>query len=444
MTIPAGSAPSPRPYAPQAATAPAPDPTGLQTRTVGTLMSSQVMGGIGVASGIAVAALMAAEISGRDDLSGLANTTQVLGGALMTIPVAALMAAHGRRVGLVTAYLVGTVGAVLAITAAVIGNFWLLLLGTALFGASSTANSQARYAAVDLAPPTRRGRHLSLVVWATTIGSVLGPNILGPGKALAGVLGLPPLAGAWVFSAAGFLLAALLVHLLLRPDPLLTARALADQGAPAGPRVAQRGSIVHGLRVIIASPVTRLGTIAVTAGHVVMVAVMVMTPIHMSHGHAEVEVIGFVISIHILGMYGLSPVAGFLTDRWGARPVIVAGALIQVAACVLAATSRTGWSLGLLAGLFLLGLGWSCTMVAGSNLVAAGSEVRDRASVQGASDLVMGLSAAAAGGLAGVVVQHLGYDWLGGAGAAVALLLAVSTVASARRVPSSPGRTPAR
>ncbi|NLG22969.1 MAG: MFS transporter, partial [Actinomycetales bacterium] len=294
------------------------------------------------------------------------------------------------------------------------------------------------------APPTRRGRHLSLVVWATTIGSVLGPNILGPGKALAGVLGLPPLAGAWVFSATGFLLAALLVHLLLRPDPLLTARALADQGAPAGPRVAQRGSIVHGLRVIIASPVTRLGTIAVTAGHVVMVAVMVMTPIHMSHGHAEVEVIGFVISIHILGMYGLSPVAGFLTDRWGARPVIVAGALIQVAACVLAATSRTGWSLGLLAGLFLLGLGWSCTMVAGSNLVAAGSEVRDRASVQGASDLVMGLSAAAAGGLAGVVVQHLGYDWLGGAGAAVALLLAVSTVASARRVPSSPGRTPAR
>jgi len=421
-----------------------PDLASLQTRTVTTLMSSQVMGGVGVASGIAVAALMAAEISGRDDLSGLANTTQVLGGALMTIPVAALMAAYGRRAGLVTAYLVGTVGAVLAITAAVIGHFWLLLLGTALFGASSTANSQARYAAVDLAPPTRRGRHLSLVVWATTIGSVLGPNILGPGQALADALGLPPLAGAWVFSAAGFLVAALLIHLLLRPDPLVTARALADHGAPTGPRVGQRGSVLHGLRAILASPVARLGTLAVTAGHVVMVAVMVMTPIHMSHGHAEVEVIGFVISIHILGMYGLSPVAGYLTDRWGARPVIVTGAVIQVVACVLAATSRTGWSLGLLAGLFLLGLGWSCTMVAGSNLVAAGSEVRDRASVQGASDLVMGLSAAAAGGLAGVVVQHLGYDWLGGAGAAVALLLAVGTVASARRARSPQGRAPAR
>lgn len=404
----------------------------LQTRTVGTLMSSQVLGGVGVASGIAVAALMAAEISGRDDLSGLANTTQVLGGALITIPIAALMAARGRRVGLVVAYLIGTVGAALAITAAILGIFWLLLLGTALFGASTTANSQARYAAVDLAPPTRRGRHLSLVVWATTIGSVLGPNILGPGQALASWLGFPPLAGAWLFSAAGFLLAALVVALALRPDPLLTARALADHGTTEGPRVRQRGSIVHGLRVILATPTILLGTLAVTGGHVVMVAVMVMTPIHMAHGHAEVEVIGFVISMHILGMYGLSPVAGYLTDRWGARPVILTGVFILVSACVLAALSQAGWSLGLLAALFLLGLGWSCTMVAGSGLIAGGSAVQDRASVQGASDLTMGLSAAAAGALAGVVVQYLGYDWLGALGALTALCLGAYTLTAGR------------
>lgn len=412
------------------------DPTALQTRTVATLMSSQVLGGVGVASGIAVAALMAADISGRDDLSGLANTTQVLGGALLTIPIAALMAARGRRVGLAVAYLVGTLGAVLAITAAVRGTFWLLLLGTALFGASSTANSQARYAAVDLAPPHRRGRHLSLVVWATTIGSVLGPNILGPGQALAGALGLPPLAGAWIFSAAGFVLAALLVWIMLRPDPLLTARALADHGTPSGPRVGQRRSILHGLRTIAGTPTIALGTLAVTGGHVVMVSVMVMTPIHMAHGHADVEVIGFVISMHILGMYGLAPVAGVLTDRWGARPVILTGVLILVTACTLAALSRVGWSAGLLAGLFLLGLGWSCTMVAGSGLIAAGSSVQDRASVQGASDLIMGLSAAAAGALAGVVVQNLGYDWLGLAGAAAALALGIYTLTTSRRAVS--------
>lgn len=410
-----------------------PDVSALQSRTVHTLMGSQVLGGVGVASGIAVAALMAAEISGRDDLSGLANTSQVLGGALLTIPIAALMAARGRRAGLVTAYLIGTVGAGLAILAGVIGNFPLLLLGTALFGASSTANSQSRYAAVDLAEPGRRGRQLSLVVWATTIGSVLGPNMLGPGKAVAGALGLPPLAGAWVFSAAGFVLAAVLVNVLLRPDPLLTARALADHGAANGPHVRHRGSVLHGARAILASPPALLGTVAVTVGHVVMVAVMVMTPIHMAHGHAEVEVIGFVISMHILGMYGLSPVAGYLTDRWGARPVILIGVAILVAACVLSAGSPSGWSGGLLAGLFLLGLGWSCTMVAGSQLIASGAQVRDRASVQGASDLTMGLSAAAAGALAGVVVQHLGYDWLGMMGAVVALALAGYTLTLGRR-----------
>lgn len=399
----------------------------LQTRTVGTLMGSQVLGGVGVGSGLAVAALLAAEISGRDDLSGLANTAQVLGGALMTIPIAALMAARGRRAGLATAYLVGTVGAALAVLAAVLGNFLLLLLGTALFGASSTATSQARYAAVDLAPPRRRGRHLSLVVWATTIGSVLGPNMLGPGQRVATALGLPPLAGAFVFSAAGFLVAALVVHLLLRPDPLLTARDLLvpvpTTPQDTGPRPKQRGSVVHGLRAIVASPVTLLGTVTVTIGHVVMVALMVMTPIHMHHGHAEVEVIGFVISLHILGMYGLAPLAGYLTDRWGALPVTLTGVGILVAACLLAAVSDPGWSTGLAAALVLLGLGWSCTMVAGSGLVAAGAPVADRAAVQGASDLVMGLSAAAAGALAGVVVQHLGYDWLGLMGALVALLL---------------------
>lgn len=400
----------------------------VQARTVRTLMSSQVLGGVGVASGIAVTALVAADVSGRDDLSGLANTSQVLGAALITIPIAALMAARGRRFGLVSAYLLGTVGAILAITAAQMGNFYLLLFGTALFGAATTANSQARYAAVDLALPTRRGRQLSLVVWATTIGSVLGPNIIGPGKALAVRVGLPELSGAWIFSGGGFLLAALVVHLFLRPDPLLTARALADHGTPDGPKVVERGSILLGLRAIRTSPVLRLGTLAITGGHMVMVAVMVMTPIHMEHGHAEVEVIGFVISMHILGMYGLSPVAGYLTDRFGSRPVILLGVGIQVVACLLAGASQAGWSTGLLAGLFLLGLGWSCTMVAGSGLIAAGSSVRDRAAVQGASDLVMGLSAAAAGALAGVVVQHLGYDWLGVMGAAGALTLGAYTL----------------
>ncbi len=414
------------------------DVAAVQGRTVLTLMGSQTLGGIGVASGIAVAAIVAAEVSGSDALSGLANTTQVLGGALFTVPVATLMATRGRRPGLVAAYLIGAVGALLAITAATVGSFWLLLLGTTLFGASSTANSQARYAATDLAPPERRGRQLSWVVWATTVGSVLGPNLVGPGKWVAERLGVAPLAGAWVLSLAGFAVAAVLLQVVLRPDPLLLSRELERRVAPAlaagAPVAARRGHVSGGLRLIRSTPAALWGTVALSTGHVVMVSVMVMTPLHMRHGDAVIELVGLVISLHILGMYGLSPVAGQLTDRIGAPRVVLLGVVLLLVACLLAGLSAAGFSAGLTVGLVLLGLGWSCTMVAGSGTIAGSVPVAERAAVQGAADLVMGLSAAVGGALAGVVMDLWGYGVLCAAAAAAALALGAFTVARRRVV----------
>jgi MFS family permease len=416
-----------------------PDLDRVQGRTVLTLMGSQTLGGIGVASGLAVGAIVAADVSGNDALSGLATTTQVLGGALFTIPVAALMARSGRRLGLVTAYAIGGLGALLAITATATGQFWLLLVGTTLFGASTTAGNQARYAATDLSPPERRGRHLSWVVWATTVGSVLGPNLIGPGERIADLLGIPALAGAWVLSMVGFALAGLVLQSLLRPDPLLLARSMyaiepVEPVELAVPATARRGSIVEGLRLIRATPAALWGTVALTVGHVVMVAVMVMTPLHMRHGQAEIEAIGLVISLHILGMYGLSPVVGQLVDRWGAARVVLLGVAILVLSCVLAAISTHGHSGTLTAALILLGLGWSCTMVAGSGTVAGSVPVAERAAVQGAADLVMGLSAAAGGALAGVVMDLFGFDILAGVSGAAALALGAFTVARRRVV----------
>lgn len=413
--------------APPDVTAPR-DTDAVQTRTIPTLMASQTLGGIGVASGIAVGAIVAADVSGSDALSGLATTTQVLGGALATIPVAAVMARRGRRPGLVLAYAVGTLGALLAIAATATGHFWLLLVGTTLFGASTTANSQARYAATDLASPARRGRQLSWVVWATTIGSVLGPNMVGPGRRVAATLGVPPLAGAWVFSMVGFALAALVLQLLLRPDPLLVARSLPGGEAPGQGR-ARRGSVADGLRLILVTPAALWGTVALTVGHVVMISVMVMTPLHMRHGAAEIEAIGLVISLHILGMYGLSPLSGQLTDRLGAARVVLLGVVLLLLASALAGLSAEGHSATLTLGLVVLGLGWSCTMVAGSGTVAGAVPVAERAAVQGAADLVMGLAAAAAGALAGVVMQLLGYAVLCLIAAFGALALGAFTVA---------------
>jgi MFS family permease len=412
------------------------DPT-VQRRTVRTLVGSQVLGGIGVSSGIAVGSLLAEEILGSADLAGLGGTFQVLGGALIAIPMARVMAARGRRPGLVLGLTLGIAGALVLTASGVLSSFALLLLGSALFGGATATNSQARYAAADLAEDRHRGRDLSVVVWATTIGAVLGPNLIGLAGALARTMGLPSLTGPFLFSLVGFVLAAVLLAARLRPDPLLLARAreranaeALEPAAPHEPLEAQKphGSVVRGLRVAARTPAAALGLVTVALGHAVMVSVMVMTPLHMHHGGAELRVIGLVISIHILGMFAFSPLVGLAVDRFGARPLVLLASGVLVAAALLAAQAPTGWSAGLTVALFLLGLGWSGTLVSGSTLIAGAVPVAERAGVQGASDLAMGLAAGGGGALAGVVVAQLGYGVLGLGAAALAAAIAVAAL----------------
>ena len=418
--------------------------TAVQRRTIGTLVGSQVLGGVGVASGVAVGSLLAEDVSGSADLAGLGGTFQVLGGALIAVPTARLMARRGRRPGLGLGYLLGIAGAVLLITAGVVRSFPLLLLGSVLFGGATTSNSQARYAAADLAEDRHRGRDLSVVVWATTIGAVLGPNLVGLAGTVADALHLPALTGAFVFSLAGFVLAAVLITLRLRPDPLLLSRERARAAAPDDLVEAPHGSVVRGFRVVRERPAALLGLVAVALGHMTMVSVMVMTPLHMHHGGSTLRLIGLVISIHILGMYALSPVVGTAVDRFGGRPVVMVGSVVLVAATLLAAQAPTGWSAGLALGLFLLGVGWSCTLVSGSTLIAGAVPVADRAGAQGASDLVMGLAAGGGGALAGLVVGTAGYSVLGLGAAVVAAAIGL-TAAFLRDAGPGPrdGSTPA-
>ncbi|MDN5794823.1 MAG: MFS transporter [Intrasporangium sp.] len=423
------------------------DRAAVQRSTIKALVASQVLGGVGMASGIAVGALLAEQLSGSETLAGFGTTTQVLGGALIAIPVARLMAARGRRPGLVLGYALALLGAATVVTSAVAGSFPLMLVGMFLFGGGTTANGQARYAAADLALPQHRGRDLSIVVWSTTIGSVLGPNLVGPGQALAEAVGVPGLAGAFLFSLAGFVLALLVVGRLLRPDPLLTARVLerAEQ-EPAGREPAGReqadvgragsaqrhttrsaaehdGSMRRAYATIRSNALAFEAVLVIALGHLVMVSVMVMTPLHMAHGDAGLEVIGFVISVHILGMYAFSPVVGLAVDRWGSRRVAMLGGAVLAAAAFLASRSETGWSGLLLGALFLLGVGWSCTLVSGSTLLTNAVTTAERPGVQGLSDVLMGLAGAGGGAVAGVVVGGPGYAWLAGGSAVVGLVI---------------------
>ena len=403
------------------------DTEGVQRRTVATLVGSQALGGIGVSTGIAVTALLAEDILGSPDLAGLAQTAQVLGAAAASYAIARFSAARGRRYGLATGYGVGAIGAVLCLVAGVAESFALLLIGATMLGSATAANSQARFAATDLADAAHRARALSIVVWATTIGAVSGPNLVGPAGDLAELFSLPRLTGAYLIGAAGIALGVGFVAVRMRPDPLLLAREI--ERSAEGHATNRRRRAIDAVRE---HPQVIAGVVAIAAAHATMVSVMVMTPLHMGHGGSGLEVIGFVISVHILGMYAFSPLVGWLTDSIGPRQVLLAGSFLLFGAVALAGTAHEGWSLGLTVGLFLLGLGWSFALVASSAIVTSAVPLADRPTVQGFSDMVMGVAAGGGGALAGVIVGMWGFAALNVGAAAIVCVVVASALAVPR------------
>ena len=359
----------------------------VQRRTLVLLFTTQVAGSVGVAVGMSVGALLAAEMASVG-VSGLAQSAAVLGAALIAIPATRIARSRGRRPSLAATYLTASLGGAVVVSAAMVHSIPLLFVGYFLFGGGTAAGLQARFAAVDLAPPEFYGRHLSLIVWGTTIGGVAGPNLASvAGTSLSGY-GIPTLAAPFVVSTALFTLVAMLLFLWLRPDPLRVARGAGMTSDADVAATTSRPGMRTALGAVLANRDARLGIAATAAGHIVMVGVMAMTPVHIrSGGHAPTDtlrIVGVVLSLHVAGMYAFSPVMGWLSDRVGRRPVILGGIALLLAACATAGTAGHD-STRLAVGLALLGLGWSATMVAGSALLSQSMSVELRPSGEQAS-----------------------------------------------------------
>ena len=396
----------------------------VQRRTVLVLSFGQVLGGIAFGATVSLGALLAADISGNDALSGLATASVTLGAAACAIPLARLAARVGRRRALTLGNLFALVGIAVVILAASVRVFPLLLAGILMIGAGNAGNLQSRFAATDLAAPQHRGRDLSIVVWSTTIGGVAGPLLLGPGEIVGQAVGMPPQTGSYLFSFVAQCAALVLYLVALRPDPLLAAQRLAKVAA------ATTGSVV-----LDRPRVARYAIFAVAGSHVVMASVMAMTPVHLSHmAHgaqgmaptpADVSaLVGITIALHVGGMYALSPVFGVLADRWGRLRVVLLGQVLLAGALAFAVfTGTEAW--GVMVALILLGLGWSAATVAGAALLTEASAPELRTRRQGRSDSLMSLSAAAGSVLAGVVLANFQYAGLGVA----AFILVIAIVA---------------
>ena len=430
----------------------------VQRRTVLLLSLAQVFGGLGTGSTVSIGSILAVELSGSSAWAGSVATVMTLGAAASALPLASLAERRGRRAGQVAGLSAALAGAVLMVLAVVSGLFVLLVLGSAGIGIGTAASLQARFAAVDLATAEHRGRALSTVVWAVTVGAVAGPNLIQPGTVVGTLLGLPPIAGPFVISGAGLLIAAVLLFAGLRPDPLLLARQLAaasivptvpgDGERPAAAAPRSRGSLHRGLKAIRGSRTALLAVSAVVAAHAVMVGVMSMTPLHLQHlvegpgqhaGHIAagdvLVIIGFTISLHIAGMFALSPLMGWLTDRAGRLETIIIGFMLLIAAVAVAGLGES--STGAVAvGLVLLGMGWSAATISGSTLLAESVGREVRVAVQGVSDMLMGAAGAVGGAASGLVLGYAGYlglNLLGGLAGATVLGAAVVTRTSRRR-----------
>lgn len=381
-------------------------------RVVRVLASAQVLSGVGIAGTVAAGSLLVASITRSETLAGLAQTSGVLGAAAMAIPLARLTRRGGRRLALTTGYLIGATGAAIAIVGGETRSLGLMLIGAFLVGAASAAGYQARFAAVDLASDQTRARRLSFVVWGSTVGAVTGPNLMNPSGDLAERFGLPRLVGPYILALITLAFAAAIINFFLRPDPYLLSIKGRNENKSDEKNDPAHYSTRQTLREIRQQGAALFAVASISIGHFVMVSVMVMTPVHMAHVDVTLTIIGLVISVHVAGMYAFSPLVGYLSDKLGRKRVIQIGVLILLTACLIAGKSPGTNAMTLGTGLFLLGLGWSCTLIAGSALLADSITDEYRSASQGTSDLAMNLVGAGGGALAGVVIASLSYGWL--------------------------------
>ncbi|TPE68680.1 MFS transporter [Halalkalibacterium halodurans] len=398
----------------------------LYKRTLLIVIMSQIFGGAGLAAGVTVGALLAQDMLGGDRYAGIPAALLTLGSAAAAFFVGRLSDQFGRRIGLGTGFLLGGVGAIIVIYAAVSNSVILLFLGLLLNGAGNATNLQARYAGTDLAKPKQRATAISMAMVATTFGAVAGPNLVNVMGNVAGSFGVPTLAGPFILATVAYLLAGFIFFAFLRPDPFLVAKAIVKQEADHEKHNHSTQTTEKPLTEKMSTIAKRgiiVGTTVMVLTQMVMVAIMTMTPVHMQHHGHGLQEIGLVISIHIGAMYLPSLVTGVLVDKLGRTTMSVTSGVILLSAGLLAAVAPGDSLAVLIIALALLGLGWNLGLISGTAMIVDATHPATRAKTQGTIDVLVGLSGAAGGALSGMVVAQSSYATLSLAGGRLALAL---------------------
>jgi MFS family permease len=402
-----------------------------QRRVLRALVIAQVFGGAGLAAGVSVGALLAKDLLGSTTSAGLPAALFTAGSAAAAATVGRVSQRHGRRIGLSAGFAAGALGGAGVVLAAVTTNVALLVLSLLVYGAGTATNLQCRYAGADLAEGGRRGRAISTVLVATTLGAVAGPNLLQLTGDLAESIDLPRLSGPFLLASTTYAIAGIVISLLLRPDPLLTARRL-DAAGPDIPADAPADPSDPSHDPVAAEPLTWwprkrpliLAASGMVLAQAVMVAVMTMTPVHLAHHDHGLDAVGLIIGLHIGAMYLPSPLTGRLVDRFSPGAVTAAGGVALATAALSAAAAGPNVTT-LAVALVLLGLGWNLSLIGGTALVTNLTTPADRARTQGSVDLGVALAGSAGGLSSGAIVAALSFEALGFVTGGLAVLIVI-------------------
>ncbi|WP_213385854.1 MFS transporter [Bacillus subtilis] len=390
----------------------------LYKRTLFVVSISQIFGGAGLAAGVTVGALIAQQMLGTDAFAGLPSALFTLGSAGSALIVGRLSQRYGRRTGLSAGFMIGGLGAIGVIMAAIINSIFLLFISLLIYGAGTATNLQARYAGTDLANHKQRATAVSITMVFTTFGAVAGPSLVNVMGDFALSIGVPSLAGPFILAAAAYMLAGVVLFIMLRPDPLVIARTIevaneepGDKGhLAATEHTENKKGIIGGATVMVLT-------------QIVMVAIMTMTPVHMRHHGHDLGAVGLVIGFHIGAMYLPSLVTGVLVDRLGRTAMAISSGTTLLLAGVIAAFAPGDSMVLLVIALSLLGLGWNFGLISGTALIVDSTDSATRAKTQGTVDVLIALSGAAGGALSGMIVAGSSYLTLSFTGGMLSLLL---------------------
>lgn len=393
----------------------------LYKRTLKIVVISQTFGGAGLAAGITVGALIAQDMLGSTSYAGLPAALFTLGSALAAYLVGRISQQLGRRLGLSFGFLAGAIGALGVIIATVIQNAWLLFFALFIYGAGTSTNLQVRYAGADLAKPKQRATAISIAMVATTLGAVFGPNMVTPMGKVAQMFNIPPLAGPFILAALAYSLAGMTLFFFLKPDPFLVAKTLDAQ------RKQKRASATSESEIEFDGTPERsgaiVGALVLVLSHIVMVAIMTMTPVHMQEHGTGLTAVGVVIGLHIAAMYLPSIITGRLVDAIGRSKMVIASGVTLAISGLMAAYAPGGSLFWMAFALILLGLGWNFGLISGTAIIVDSTTMGNRAKTQGAADVFVALGGTAGSLLSGVIVAQSSYAVLGFLGTYLSLLL---------------------